>query len=81
MSHSIITSKGQITIPISIRKSLNLKTGDKIDFEINEGNLRIIPASKSVSDVFGFLSRKGSKAYTVDEINASLKKRIGGKHR
>ena len=25
-----ISSKGQITIPVSVRKKLNLKTGDKI---------------------------------------------------
>jgi antitoxin PrlF len=77
MSHSVITSKGQITIPVSIRKRLNLKTGDKIDFEINEGNLRLIPASKSVSEVFGILSGKNHTAHTIEEINESLKKRIG----
>ena len=32
-----ITSKGQITIPMDIRKKMNLKTGDKIlFFEENE---------------------------------------------
>ena len=28
-----ITSKGQITIPIGIRKSLRLKTGDVLEFD------------------------------------------------
>jgi len=77
MSHSIITSKGQITIPVTIRKKLNLKTGDKIDFEIEEGNLRLIPASKSVSEVFGILSKKNKETHTVEEINTALKNRIG----
>ena len=35
-----ITTKGQITIPIEIRKRLNLKEGDKILF-LEEGNGRI----------------------------------------
>ena len=30
-----ITSKGQITIPISIREKLGLKPGDQIDFDEN----------------------------------------------
>jgi len=32
-----VTSKGQITIPIQIRKKLNLKEGDKVVF-ISEGD-------------------------------------------
>ena len=32
-----ITSKGQITIPVRIRKKLNLKEGDKVIF-IEEGD-------------------------------------------
>ena len=35
-----ITTKGQITIPIGIRKKMNLKEGDKILF-FEEGNGRI----------------------------------------
>lgn len=29
-----ITSKGQITLPASIRKELKIGTGDKLDFEV-----------------------------------------------
>lgn len=34
-----ITSKGQITIPIQIRKMLNLKDGDKVVFMIDSGKV------------------------------------------
>ncbi len=34
-----ITSKGQITIPIDIRKKLNLKEGDKVVFIIDNGRV------------------------------------------
>ncbi len=40
-----ITSKGQITIPIDIRKKLGLKTGDKILFIEKEGNICILNPS------------------------------------
>lgn len=32
-----VSSKGQVTIPVSIRKKLKLKTGDKVVFLENDG--------------------------------------------
>ncbi|MDD3298404.1 MAG: AbrB/MazE/SpoVT family DNA-binding domain-containing protein [Bacillota bacterium] len=46
MEMAKISSKGQITIPIEIRKKLKLKEGDKVLF-IEEGN-RIIFANASI---------------------------------
>ncbi len=43
-----ITSKGQITIPIQVRKRLNLKEGDKVVF-ITEGNKIIIENSTKLA--------------------------------
>jgi len=36
-----VMSKGQVTIPINIRKKLNLKEGDKIIFIEKDGNIII----------------------------------------
>lgn len=44
-----ITAKGQITIPLSLRKKLHLKVGDKIEFDENSPILsarRIIDKTK-----------------------------------
>lgn len=41
-SHAKITSKGQVTIPVEIRKSLGVKPGDKLRFEPHEGGFRIV---------------------------------------
>jgi AbrB family looped-hinge helix DNA binding protein len=52
MATSTITSKGQVTIPKTIRRSLMLKTGDKIEFIISENNeLLVKPISKKVDGV------------------------------
>lgn len=40
-----LTSKGQITIPIQIRKKLNLKEGDKIMFIDNGNTIQIVNSS------------------------------------
>jgi antitoxin PrlF len=37
-----VTSKGQITVPAEIRKSLGLKTGDHLRFEQQEGGIRLV---------------------------------------
>lgn len=37
-----ITSKGQITVPVEIRRSLGVKPGDKIRFEQQEGGIRVV---------------------------------------
>lgn len=36
MSTATVTSKGQITIPVEIRTKLDLQTGDRVDFVIDE---------------------------------------------
>lgn len=37
-----VTSKGQITVPVEIRKSLGVKTGDHLRFEQQEGGIRLV---------------------------------------
>ncbi len=76
MTHAILTSKGQITIPKNVRNKLNLKTGDKLDFKVTDGEVILIPVSKSVSEVFGILSGKTDKKISLDQMNVLLKERI-----
>jgi AbrB family looped-hinge helix DNA binding protein len=37
-----VTSKGQVTIPIEVRKSLGVRPGDKLRFEQQEGSFRVV---------------------------------------
>ncbi len=76
MTHSMLTSKGQITIPKVVRNKLNLKTGDRLDFKIRDNEVILIPVSKTVDDVFGILSRDDRKVYSVEQMNDLLKKRV-----
>lgn len=36
-----VTSKGQITIPVEIRRALGVKTGDKLRFKRQKGGVRL----------------------------------------
>lgn len=47
-----ITSKGQITLPISIRRMLNLKDGDKVAFIEKDGYFILVnPVSFAIDEV------------------------------
>jgi AbrB family looped-hinge helix DNA binding protein len=37
-----VTSKGQVTIPVEVRKSLGVKPGDRLRFEPHEGGFRVV---------------------------------------
>jgi len=52
---SIITSKGQVTIPAEVRKYLGIKTSDKIAFVIDaEGTVRIrVPRYPDIASLRG----------------------------
>ena len=77
MVTATLTSKGQITIPKSVRRSLNLHTGDKVEFVVHgDSEAMLRPITKSVDDVFGSLHLPETAAKTVDEMNAAIRVRI-----
>ncbi len=63
---SILTSKGQATIPRAIRDSLRMKTGDRMTFTLMPDGLVIMRVkNKRASDVAGLLFRKGRKPVPI----------------
>jgi len=46
MLEAKVTSKGQITIPIEIRKKLGVDTGDVISFQIKEAGIVVEKANR-----------------------------------
>ena len=55
-----VTSKGQVTIPLEVRKSLGIKPGDKLRFEPQEGAFRVVRDSEeSVFEKFRGIGNLG----------------------
>jgi AbrB family looped-hinge helix DNA binding protein len=51
---SSVTSKGQVTIPIAVRKHLGVTAPDKITFVLNdEGHVELRPAKLTVRNLRG----------------------------
>jgi AbrB family looped-hinge helix DNA binding protein len=38
-----VSSKGQVTLPLEIRKRLGIKAGDKVDFPVKDGTVTVVP--------------------------------------
>ncbi|MEQ1921004.1 MAG: AbrB/MazE/SpoVT family DNA-binding domain-containing protein [Pyrinomonadaceae bacterium] len=45
-SNAKITSKGQITIPLKVRKALGVKEGDRLVFEQDNGQMVVRPEKR-----------------------------------
>jgi len=61
MATAALSSKGQITIPIEVRKKLGLKTGDRIGFIENEnGEFVLKPKTGSIMNLKELSSGLGS---------------------
>lgn len=60
-----VQEKGQVTIPLKIRKKLNLKKGDLVSFVETEGGVVITPAeiivTKALDEIGRALKKKGLK--------------------
>ena len=51
-----LTSKGQLTLPVSIRRKLHLKAGDKLEIlSKKDGHIEAIPVRKSIRELKGIL--------------------------
>jgi len=48
-----VTKKGQVTIPLSVRKLLGVKAYDKVAFRVSEGRIELLPAHMSLEAAFG----------------------------
>lgn len=77
MAVATLTQKGQVTIPKTVRDSLGLHTGDKLEFIVSEkGEAFFRPVTKKVDDVFGKLHQPGRKAVSVEEMDDTVKTKL-----
>lgn len=73
MPRATVTSKGQITIPRSIRQALRVGVGDRLDFVLEaEGRVVVQPAFRDVGELKGLLRRTGRKPVSIEQMNAAI---------
>jgi antitoxin PrlF len=73
MPSAAVTSKGQVTIPKSIRRLLKVEAGDRLDFVVEQaGRVVLRVGSAEVSSLKGLLHRPGREAVTLEEMQAAI---------
>ncbi len=73
MPHSTVTRKGQTTIPGKIRKALQIKPGDKLQFVVegDHATIRVHPGTRSLK---GTLASKKGRKMSFGEIREAAAK-------
>jgi AbrB family looped-hinge helix DNA binding protein len=67
-----MTSKGQVTIPKTVRDLLQLRTGDRVDFIVeSDGTVVLVPLTRSIKSLKGMLPKPG-KTVTLDEMDKAI---------
>ena len=79
MATAVMTSKGQITIPLSVRQQLGLDSGDRVEFvDLGNGQFAIMPATGDIRDLRGVLGKPG-RPVSVDSMNRAIRDRAAGR--
>ena len=70
MPLATLTSKGQVTIPKSIRSQLRLHSGDQLDFVVHDdGTITLRKRALRVDDVFGAFADRATRPISVEELD------------
>ena len=73
MPSTTVTTKGQVTIPKRIREFLRVKSGDRLDFDIDaRGEVVVRPAGTDLKALKGLLRRPGRRPVTIERMNAAI---------
>ena len=69
MSTATLTSKGQITIPVDVRRVLNVQAGDRVEFvQVEPGRFELVAATRSVRELKGLFGTP-DRTVSIDEMN------------
>ena len=72
-----VTSKGQVTIPIEIRRRLGIQPGSRVGFVVKRGEVVLEKVSGNATrgrEIVRRLRGKGSVAMTTEQILALTRK-------
>ena len=65
-----LTSKGQITIPIEIRRMLGLSTGERVTFtQLSDGSVVMRAKTRSLADLNGILQSPHLNHIRIEDMH------------
>ena len=77
MTIAVVTSRGRVTIPQSVRTALRRQAGERLEFVMQGRNKAVLcRAAKTVDEVFGMLYQPGRPVATIAEMKAAIAHRM-----
>jgi antitoxin PrlF len=73
MASATVTSKGQITLPKSVRDRLGIEAGDRLEFVESEQGFLVVAATRDIRSLKGIVGRP-KKSVTVEDMNSAIEK-------
>jgi len=71
-----MTQRGQITVPAEVRRLLGLKPRDKVAFAIEDGEVRLVPATFTVASAYGSVEPLASGDDFEEQIRHAKDERV-----
>ncbi len=68
MTTITVSERGQIVIPVEIRKELNIKEGEKLDVFKSGNNIIFVPIPKDIPKAMAKLGKNKAKISSVAEV-------------
>ena len=65
-----VTQKGQVTIPLEVRRALGIRPGSEVEFELDHEGARLIVDPERVAEEITRMRGAGDVELTTDEILA-----------
>lgn len=81
IAHSKLTSQGQISVPVEVRRKLGLSAGSVLQWDEEEGKVVVRKAARfSSQDVHAAVFPRPPKRRSLKAIKASVAQHLKNKH-
>ena len=82
MPTATLTSKGQITIPLSLRTALGLHPGSRLDFIREDGGFRAVPVHSSIpASLKGRFQGRAAAPVSLKDMDEAIAAETAASHR
>lgn len=81
MAIATMTSKGQFTMPLSVRKALGLQPGAKVDFIAQGDGFKVVALDTHVSTLRGRFAGRVAKPVSIEAMNKAIAEGSSSGHR
>jgi AbrB family looped-hinge helix DNA binding protein len=72
MTTAVVTSKGQITIPASVRNDLKVDAGDRVEFvQVGPGRYEFVAATSDVRALKGMFGPAAARV-SIEKMNEAI---------